>query len=252
MRKTFVKTQNTTNFLLALQALQNRGAEEACLMVVDGDIGLGKTRNVHWWAIQSDCAYVRAKKEWTPIWMLRDILLALGKKPIGHRFEALFKQCIEVLSERSTEAEAKGTIFAVAIDEVDHITRNARLLESLRDLSDLLEIPFVFVGMGRVRDDLTRFRQIASRIAQAIEFKPITIADARALAKGLCEVELDEPLLGFLHKASKGLTREFKEGLNNIERFSDMNNSVKVTLKAMDGQVLLNDRTSNRAVKVQA
>jgi len=251
MRSNFVKTENTTRFLSGLQALHNRGAEEACLMIVDGEVGLGKTRTIHWWATQQENAYVRAKKEWTPVWMLKDILLAVGKKPVGHRFEKLFRQCLEVLTQRATEAEETGTIFAVAIDEVDHITRSPRLLESLRDLSDLLEIPFVLVGMGRVRDDLSRYPQISSRIAQVIEFKKITITDAAALATGLCEVEIGDGLLNLLLKSSKGLTREFKEGLNNIERFGVMNNLDMVTIKNMTGQILMNNRHSNRAVKVQ-
>ncbi len=43
MKNEFVKTKNVKSFLNALSALSQRGAKEACLMVVDGKPGLGKT-----------------------------------------------------------------------------------------------------------------------------------------------------------------------------------------------------------------
>ena len=71
MRPTFVKTQNYRRFMGALEALEARGAEECCLVVVDGLPGLGKTTILSRWAADNACVYLRAKVEWVcPAWAL--------------------------------------------------------------------------------------------------------------------------------------------------------------------------------------
>lgn len=50
MRNAFVETANVKRFHTALTALERRGAQEACLLVVDGQPGLGKTTALHRWA----------------------------------------------------------------------------------------------------------------------------------------------------------------------------------------------------------
>ncbi|MEW5728453.1 MAG: ATP-binding protein [Pseudomonadota bacterium] len=250
MKACFVKTGNAARFLAALAALNDRGAAEACLMVVDGEPGLGKTTIINWWAVQEGCVYLRCKKEWTPSWMLRELLGALRVTP-GHSFERMYGQALQELGSRARAAARDGSNFAVVVDEVDHISRRADMLETLRDLSDMLEIPFVLVGMGRVRHNLTRFPQVASRIGQLVEFRPCGIEDVQALVKGLCEVPVADDLVEFLQKVSEGFTREVKEGIKSIERFGKRNPGKTIDCQMMDGQVLLNDRRTGKPIVVR-
>lgn len=251
MRPQFIKTENYTRFLAGLLALADRGASEACFLVVDGDPGLGKTTIVYRWVTQEGCVYLRAKKEWTPGWMLRELLGLLKVTP-EHTFERMYKQALAALAEQSRDAERAGTTFAVVVDEADHISRRGEILETLRDLSDMLEIPFVLVGMGRVRQNLTRFQQIASRVGQPVEFKPCPLADVHALVTGLCEVSVADDLIAFLHKESHGFTREIKEGIAAIERFGKRNAGRIVDCTLMDGQPLLINRRSGHPILVRS
>jgi len=250
MRNKFVTTSNVARFLAAFTALEERGAGEACLMVIDGYPGHGKTSVTDWWATQHDAVFIRAKAEWTPRWMMQELLEVMSIVP-RHSFQDRFKQAIDGLMERHRQAVIERRPFAVIVDEVDHISRNTKILETLRDLSDLLEIPFVFVGMGKVRANLTRFPQIASRVGQYVEFQPANRADVGKLVSELCEVEVAEDLVEFLHRVSKGRIREVKEGLMAIERFGK-HNAEKVTCKSMTGKVLLNSRENGRPIKVEA
>lgn len=251
MKRQFVKTSNTEIFLAGLGALENRGAEEACLMVVDGEPGLGKTTIIQWWTTQTDSVFLRAKKEWTPAWFMRELLGSLGVVP-RYSFEKMYQQAIEQLVVLATDAERNERTFAVVIDEVDHISRNARLLETIRDLSDMLEIPFILVGMGKVRDNLTRFKQISSRVARYVQFQPASTQDVRTMVNAVCEVPVSENLIELLRKESGGKLREIKEGINNIEKFGKRNAGQTVDVTQMAGQVLLNDRKTGREIKVRS
>ncbi len=251
MRPTFVKTENFSRFLAGLLTLNERGASEACFLVVDGEPGLGKTTIVHRWVTQEGCVYLRAKKEWTPAWMLRELLGLLKVSP-EYSFERMFRQALAALAEHARIAARDGTTFAVVVDEADHISRKESMLETLRDLSDMLEIPFILVGMGRIRDNLTRFRQISSRVGQPVEFKPCSLADVQALVKGLCEVPVADDLVATLHQVSAGYTREIKEGIAAIERFGKRSPGKTIDCALMDGQPLLIDRRTGKPICVRA
>jgi len=250
MKKIFVPTANTDRFYGALSVLEQRGAEEACLIVVDGLPGLGKTETVQHFAAQTGSIYLRAKVGWKANWFLSDLLEELQIQP-EHGVQKRFKQAVAALSMAMEKAEIEDRQFALIVDEIDHISRNLKVLETIRDLSDLLEIPTILVGMGKIRDRLKAYPQIASRVAQKVEFAPASIEDIRLLADGLCDVRIADDLSAFLHAQSKGFAREIKEGLASIERFGRRNQMKEVTLEAMSGQMLMHDRASGAAVKVR-
>ncbi len=249
MRPQFVMNSNGHAFLQAVEALEKRGAAEACLMIVDGEPGLGKSAFALWWTVKNNSIYIRALKAWNPRWMLRDIIFAAGAEPV-YGLEKMFRQAVALLLQMIMEAEREQRILAIVIDEVDHISRKSALLEMLRDLSDTLEIPIILIGMGRVRSNLTRFPQVASRVGQYVEFKPITLLELTELVEQSLEMELDAPLLHFIHIATKGRMREIKEALSSVERFAKRNQRSKLSLSDMIGQTLIINRRTGKPVKV--
>ena len=248
MRNTFVATENFQRLCAGLQALEARGAREACLMVVDGKPGLGKTAATARIAAQSDAVCVRAKRNWKPNSMLKELLQALQVQP-AWSFDARFSQALEALSQREAQAQANEESFFVILDEVDRLTRSELMLSTLRDLSDMLEIPFVLVGMGEVRGNLKRFPQVTSRVAQYVEFLPFTPGDTRLLMEGLSEYPLADDLIEEVHRLSKGYSREIKEALAHIERFAArQGNGTPITLADMTGQVIMNNRATSQPI----
>ena len=252
MKPTFVKTANVKRLMLGLQAVEQRGAGEACLMVVDGLPGLGKTSATRWLAAQNDCVFIRAKKEWTPNWMLNDLLKQLQEKLPAHSFEKKFEQALTALAKRADAAMRNGDMFAVIIDEVDYISRSDKMLSTVRDLSDMLEIPFILVGMGRVRSNLTRFPQVARRVSQWVEFLHLDAGDVTDMVTGLCDYTVREDLIQQIVVHSKGYVSEIKEAVAGIERFAARQDCVtEIGVSEMAGQVLLNDRATSQPIKVK-
>ncbi|MBO9421741.1 AAA family ATPase [Labrenzia sp. R4_2] len=251
MRNVFVETDNVKRFLSALTALSQRGAEEACLVVVDGLPGLGKTTTLKNWVAQTGSVYLRAKKEWTPSWFMNELLDALRVHP-PHAFQKKYAKALEELAGRQASAMLENRTFGLVIDEADHVSSKSAILETIRDISDMIELPTVLVGMGKVNDNLARFPQVASRVSQKVRFKKATREDVKALIGARCEVPVADDLLDFVLKVSAGFNREILEAIANIERFGLRNepDAGGLTRTDMAGQIIINDRSSNRPIKV--
>lgn len=252
MKKAFVETENVARFLDALSGLQKRGAAEANLMVVDGEPGLGKSTTMEWWATQHGLPFLRACKEWTPAWFLADLLSELGVAP-QRSVEKRYKQALSELVQRRGHADLQKQVFAVVLDEADHVSRSGAIMETIRDLSDNGDIPFVLVGMGRLRDNLTRFPQIASRISRYARFEQATRTDVRRMLETLCDYPVDEPLAEFVHRVTLGRNREIKEAIRSIESFGKRNGAgpqKPVRYADLRGQPLINDRRTGHVIAV--
>lgn len=252
MKNAFVETSNVKRFLAALTALEKRGAAEACLMVVDGQPGLGKTTALHRWASQTAGIYLRAKKEWTPSWLLNDLLAEFRIAP-GHSYQKRYAQALEALLQRQASLALQKCTFAVVIDEADHISRSARIMESIRDFSDMGDIVFVLVGMGKVRDNLTAFPQVASRVAQYVRFENATREDVKAFYATRCEVPVADDVIEFTHRVTGGFNREVVEALASVKRIGKRNGAgagKPVDLSQLAGQPLVNDRRTGQPIIV--
>ena len=252
MKDAFVETSNVRRFHLALTALERRGAAEACLMVADGLPGLGKTTALYRWAAQSGAIYVRAKKEWTPSWFLNDLLSQFRITP-AHSYQKRYSQALEALLQRQSSLIVQRKTFAVVIDEADHISRSGRIMESIRDFSDMGDIVFVLVGMGKIRDNLTQFPQVSSRIAQYVRFENASLADVRAFYDTLCDVPVADDLVAFTHRVTRGFNREVKEALATVEAVGRRNGASAenpVSLAHLAGMTLINDRATGAPIIV--
>jgi len=252
MKAAFVETENVNRFHAALTALERRGAQEACLMVVDGRPGLGKTTALNRWAVHNQSVYVRAKKEWTPGWFLNDLLGEFRIQP-AHSYEKRFRQAMEVLLQRQSLMLTQKKTFVVIVDEADHISANRRIMESIRDFSDMGDIIFVLVGMGRIRDNLTALPQVASRIAQYVRFEQAGVEDVRRFMDAICEVPVADDLAAFVHRVTDGYNREIKEAIANIERAGkrgEFTAGHPFSLADMAGRLLVNDRRTGQPVFV--
>ncbi|MDN5785718.1 AAA family ATPase [Pseudorhodobacter sp.] len=255
MKPNFVETTNVQKFYAALKRVNERGAVEACMVVVDGKPGLGKTTTLSRWVAQTGSIYLRAQKGWDYNWLIQELLTELSIDPVtvkGRREK--FARVISTLGDRAQSASLMGQTFGLVIDECDLVSNRAEIMEAIRGISDLRFLPTILVGMGTLRDNLRRFPQIESRAPNKVEFLPADLADTNALIESRCEVQVAPDLVDFVCRVSRGFNREILDAIAHIERFGMRIDPGPegITLADMAGQAIMNDRNTGKPVCIPA
>ena len=249
MRPTFVETNNVRAFHSAIAAVDNRGAEEACIVVVDGAPGHGKTTCMSRWVAQTGSVYVRAQPQWNYTWLVDALLKEMDITPPHSRI-ARYERLLQGLDDRARASMQAGHTFGMVIDECDQISTRREVMEAIRGLSDIQFMPTVLVGMGKLRENLRRFPQIESRAPRKVKFTPATQQDAHNLFAARCEVKVADDLCNFVWKHSKGFNREILEAIAHIERAGMRLDPGEegVTLADMQDQIIMVDRASGNPI----
>lgn len=237
MRTQFVKTSNVNRFLTGVAALEDRGAAEACFAVMQGQAGYGKTATAKWWAFQNDAVFLRIQESMSPTWLLRDLVTELGDQVPASRVEKLFQQACTSLVPNPRP---------IVVDEAERAIKNIAILENLRDLSDLIEMPVVLVGREYTLGKLERHPQIRTRVSSEVNFQAATLDDVAKLATELCEVQMHEGVIDRIHKESEGYTREIMKALKNVEKMGRRNSGKAITLDMIKDKKLCRERVASR------
>ncbi|MFZ5427109.1 MAG: AAA family ATPase [Thermodesulfobacteriota bacterium] len=239
MRDHFVRTENYSRFTAGIQAVEQRGAKEAGMMLVHGAPGYGKSCIVDRWATEVGAVFLRANVDWTP----RYFLLELAKK-LNVDGSGSAQQLFARLLERVVEAQTP-----IVIDEAEFTLHNgAKALEKIRDISDRAEVTVVLIGMEKIQSSIAKHKQIHGRIAQVVEFKPATLADVAYACAELAEVGMTDALKAEVHRISGGRMREVLNLIASIERIAKINGNDSMDVQDLDGVDLAFD-WQNRAPK---
>ena len=236
MRKELVKTDNYERFKSGITAVERRGAPEASLLLVVGDPGMSKSIIVNRWAIENKAVYLRAKVNWSPNKMMRE--LAADLRIDGSSAE-IFGRVVAAIARLQVP---------IVIDEVQHCFANgAKTLEAVRDISDLTETLVVLVaGEERVQAKMARYPQIASRIAYIVEFAPASEADVSKACAQLCEIEVAQDLRDEIKRQSGGRMRFAINAIAEVEREGRRMGKKRVALADFAGKVLVYDWQAQR------
>ncbi|MBF0249929.1 MAG: ATP-binding protein [Alphaproteobacteria bacterium] len=231
-RHKFVHTSNVKRFLLGSASLNERGAPEASILLLEGNAGLGKSRTAEWWAMQNDAIFLRIKAKYTPHWLLTDLLTELGEQASAHSCEKLYNQAVGILAKEPRP---------IVLDEVEAGLKNIEVLETVRDLSDLVELPVIFVGREYVWGKLAKHPQFRTRIGARVSFSACAIEDVRLCFDELCEVKVDDGIIETTHKQSDGHIREIINAVANAERIAKRKRLDLLTAADVEGVHLVRE-----------
>lgn len=210
MKSKIVPISNVVRLVEAGEALLNRAVGMPGMGLVYGASGYGKTTAVAWLATRQHGVFVRALATTTPSSLCESICKELG----------ISRRATNVATIESIVEKLVVTERPLFVDEADYIADQKRLVETLRDIHDLANVPVILIGMQHLRRTVSTREQLAGRIAQWVEFQESTLDDARALAGALTEVEVSDELIARLHVSARGAVRLIVVGLGRIEQFA--------------------------------
>lgn len=210
MRSKIVPVSNVLRLSEAGSALLNRSVSLPGMGLIEGDSGLGKSTAITWLALKQNGIHVRAMATSTPRSLLQSICEELVIQP-RHSLINTINEIVRSLSESGRP---------LFIDEADYLVERKILVETLRDIHDMTQVPVVLIGMKGIGRKITVYPQLYNRIAQWVEFQPANFEDVRLLAKELVEVKVKDDLLRTLYQHSGGIVRLVVIGLNRIEQLA--------------------------------
>jgi DNA transposition AAA+ family ATPase len=224
MKKIFAKTSNVTEFVSAMNRLQQRQEGVPGMALVYGEPGLGKTKTALWWCAQNDGIFVRVKKLMSGRWLLEEIVAELGEAP-SKRVSELFRQCVDMLLDRPR---------ALFFDEVDYLAGDAKVIETLRDIHDTTGTPVIFIGMGMADKRLMRFKHLYDRFSEIVRFHDLTETDVKAITEQVCDVKLSGDAIRHIHSQANRFRRIIVM-LYKAEAIARANNLKEVTVEHLSG-----------------
>jgi len=205
VRKVFVKTKNVKQFISMVSNLQKRAEGVPGMALVYGDPGLGKTQTINWWALKNDAILVRCTQLMSARWLLTEILDEMGEissSRISDCFNLIIKNLI-------TNPQI------LIIDEIDYLTIDTKIVETLRDIHDKTNIPIILVGMTNAKSRLKRYKHLYDRLSEIVKFEPFSKQDIAEIVRELSEVTFTDCALRYVN--------------SNINRFRQL---VKIINKA--------------------
>jgi len=218
MKDVFAITSNAERFMAGIETVRTPIRGRIGMMLAYGPPGTGKTETGMWYAAQNLVPYIRAKDITSRRSLLSNIVAELGEAP-AFRSDALFDQAVEQLIERPR---------TVLIDEVDYLMRGG-MVEVLRDLNDITNVPIVLMGMEHADKKLKRFRHLFDRISAVVKFELFSEAEIKKLASQICEVALSDDAISYIHKQSKGKLRLTTTWMSRAEKLARLNGIDEVT-----------------------
>ncbi len=204
MKKVFVKTKNVKKLITLMSNLQNRSSGVPGMGLVYGEPGLGKTQAINWWAFKNDAVVVRCTQRMTHKWLLDEIISGLDEEPQPITSKA-FNTIVSSLNMNPR---------TIIIDEIDYLSIDNQVIETLRDINDRTDTIIVMVGMAEANSRLKRFKHLYDRISEVVKFEMFSKEDLAEIVKELSEIEFTECAIKYI--CSK--TRRFRQIVKIINK----------------------------------
>lgn len=217
MKLVFVKTKNVKGFINLIHNLKNKPENITKIGLVYGNAGLGKTKTALYLSIQYDAIYVRATNSMSPKWLLEEIAKELDKIPRFYIAD-IFRQCVNAL---------KINPQMIIIDEIDHLLKDFRAIESLRDLHDETGAPIILVGMQLAKHKLKKHTHLFDRISEIYKFSEFEYSDIKQITEEISEVEITKDALHLIHNKAKSF-RQIVNTIDTFEKVAQANGLIKI------------------------
>lgn len=209
MKHHYVETSNHQRFMAGVAAVEGRGSPEACILLLTGDPGTGKTAAVHRFGSDRMACRIEGVPGMS-LPFLRDYLA----DQTGVHGKSRYHQ------HAGFEAYFRETGAPIILDEAQHgLPDKGAVIEYLRRLAEKSGVLLVLVchtsEKHRFAED--RLAHIATRISAVTTLKTASVEDCAAYLGALCEVSVDAGIAKQVHEQSRGRYRLLANAVRMLE-----------------------------------
>ncbi len=233
MKQHYVKTSNHHRFISGIRAVENRGSSEACILLLTGSPGTGKTTTVDNWGSETFAILIDGVPGMS-LAFVRDYLARETNTYARGKFAQ--HEALVDFFQRSR--------YPIIFDEAQHgLPNKAECIEYLRRIAERAEVPLVLVchtsEKHRFAED--RLAHIATRVSAVVELKPASVEDCQSYLADLCEVQVDDAIAAQVHTQSSGRFRLMANAGRTLEAIAAKGGKTSLAVADVKGIRLCED-----------
>lgn len=251
MKHHFVKTENYTRLLDGINYMDQRGSATTCLLLIEGDPGVGKTRNISKLGPDLPAVMIKGHVGMNLDGLIWSVSQGLGIKHHSNRTVEIHAQ-VAALAQSGTRIvfdEAQFGLF------MRHCGRSGAGIEYLRDLCERGKTYGVLICHTSEVAGFSDSQHIRTRIGHRIRMFDASPADTSTFVRQLCEVALDDDVAAVVHGQTQGKYRLIENAIGALERIARVRELDRLSAADLRGLPLVVDHEANlvpKAVKPPA
>lgn len=246
MKHHFVKTENHGRLMAAVRFMEERGSPSACLCLLHGDPGVGKTRNISHWGAANGAVLIKGH---------------VGMSLSGLRWAVSERLGVRHRNNGTAEIEEqiaalKGNAAPIVYDEAQfglamrQGTVRAAGIEYLRDIAERAESYVLLVCHNSEVAGFSESKHIRTRIAHRGELFDAGAADTVAFVRELCEVEVSDEVAALVHRQTGGKFRLVENAVAALERIAKMKSLARLDSADIGNVTLVVDHEQTLVPKI--
>jgi hypothetical protein len=248
MKHHFVKTENHARLAAAVRFMEERGSPSACLCLLHGAPGVGKTRNISHWGAGNGAVLIKGHVGMS----LSGLRWAISEKlGVRHRNNgtAEIEEQIAALKEGAVPLVFDEAQFGLAMRQG---SVRAAGIEYLRDIAERAGSYALLVCHNSEVAGFSESQHIRTRIAHRGELYDAGEADTAAFVRYLCEVPVAAEVAQIVHRQTGGKFRLVENAIAALERIGAIKGLARLEAADVGHVTLVVDHEKGLVPKVAA
>lgn len=251
MKHHFVKTENFTRLLEGINYMENRGSLTTVLALVEGDPGVGKTRNISKLGPDLPAVMIKGHVGMNLDGLIWSVSQGLGIKHYSNRTQEIHAQ-VAALAMSGTRIVFDEAQFGLYMR---HAGRLGAGIEYLRDICERGNTYCVLICHTSEVAGFSDSKHIRTRIGHRIQMFDASLADTATFVRQLCEVPIDDEVAAIVYAQTAGKYRLLENAIATLERIASLKKVTHLCAADVRGTPLVVDHEASlipKAVKAPA